>query len=72
MPEASHELHVRMAQYFGDPVDDRGPMDYLKGRGYKLTHKWEWERPLGLKPTEKDLEVIQFLIEEWDFGGLAR
>lgn len=71
MPQSSDDMHDLMNYYFGDPIDDKGPMRFLEERGYGLTPQWLWKLP---KPdhfiTLKERLCIQFLIEEWDFGGV--
>lgn len=80
MPSTSDDMTEIMKFYFG--ADDGEPgsnMDYkvqefLISRGYRLTDdgKWEWTPP---KPyhqvTLKEHLCIQYMIEEWDFGGVA-
>lgn len=73
MPSASPELRARMQKRFGDPISDMGPMQFLESRGYALTRDWCWSKP-GLvlaEVPEDELECIQFLADEWDFGGIA-
>lgn len=73
MPSASDELRERMRIRFGDPIDDAGPMRWLEKQGYKMTGGWEWIKPSPEhKPTEDEIEAIQFLIDEWDMGGIIR
>lgn len=71
MPQSSDDMHELMNYYFGDPVEDEGPIKFLEDRGYKLTQKWTWVPPeKEHHVTLKEHLCIQFLIEEWDFGGL--
>jgi hypothetical protein len=35
MPRASDELRNKMDQYFGDPIDLYGPLEYLKKNNWK-------------------------------------
>ena len=46
-------------------------LDHLYGRGFELTKGWLWRAPPGYTPDEADLSAIEFLVQEWDFGGLA-
>jgi hypothetical protein len=74
MPQASDRLRSKMEQMFGDPVDDEGPAKFLTDAGYTLTKEWTWrkegvEELWEMKPEE--LACLQFLIDEWDFGGLS-
>ena len=54
--------------------DDATAIKFLVRLGYKLTPEWEWERPphraIGA-PSWKEYDAIMYLIEEYDFGGLA-
>ncbi len=60
------------AVFGGNGVDDAIPIAFLKSRGYTLTKHWFWILP---KPdhhvTDKESLCINFLIDEWDFGGIA-
>lgn len=71
MPSASDEDRERMRDWFGDPVSDAGPTKLLIDRGYGLTHGWTWVKPTP-SHTVHEIEwiCIQFLADEWDFGGL--
>lgn len=68
MPQASDELRHLMGQWFGDEINDQGPLRFLEARG--------WTFPRGLcvppvssyNPTQYELAVVQFLCDEWDFG----
>jgi hypothetical protein len=70
MPQASDEL--RAAWRHGEEGGgDAAAEHYLRAAGYLLTPSWEWEAPLGRIPTDRDLSAIDYLIEEWDYGGLT-
>jgi len=73
MPQASDEVRELMEGYFGDPIDDTGPHQYLEAQGFVCTRGWEWFKPgivtLG-QLTEKEWHCVLFLITEWDYGGL--
>ena len=67
MPQASDELRAKMQQYFGDPVDDTGPIKFLLDAGYK---EWNgvWYRPsLTHEMTIKEGDCIEFMFQEWDY-----
>ncbi len=69
MPQSSDELRA----YWGG-VEPRTAMEYLEDRGYRPGKNWSWIPPNGLTydtMPERDYKAIQFLIEEWDYGGLA-
>lgn len=66
MPQASEELRKEW-----DGPDEQTAIKYLKDRGYVLTDKWLWRKPHpDYKPTVKEFSAMQFLFEEWDFGGI--
>lgn len=73
MPQASDELRAEMQKYFGDPVDDAGPTQYLKFMGHVLTSNWQWKLKEGKtlqNISTKEFLCIKFLVDEWDFGGI--
>lgn len=73
MPSASNDLRELMNEYFGDPIDDNGPIQYLISKGYKPSRRplWFWHLPNPEHViTEKEGNCLQFLIDEWDFGGI--
>jgi hypothetical protein len=75
MPQASEELRAKMEEYFGDPIDTAGPIKFLIDAGYDLTNDFMWQPKLEKRAsgsTEKELECINFLIDEWDFGGITK
>lgn len=73
MPQASDELRAKMGAYFGDEIDDGPPMRYLTENGWELTEQWEWRKPNPFwEPSEKEFDCIDFLIDEWDMGGIVR
>src|SRR5947207_761955 len=51
--------------------NDAVAIAYLKERGYVLTRRWEWIKPKGHAPTKKELRAIDYMFQEWDFGGIA-
>lgn len=73
MPQASDELRGRMRAKFGS-IDEAGPMKFLTDAGYTLTRAWTWTPKPGVTSwagvTYEEGECIDFLIYEWDFGGL--
>lgn len=68
MPQASSKLRKK----WGWP--DNGTVKattYLKKRGWALTKRWTWMRLDGrTKPTKKEWSAMQYLIHEWDYGGI--
>lgn len=75
MPQATDELRNEMERLFGDPVDDQGPIAFLQKAGFSLTGQYEWRPPEGVKHwselTDDQRLCIDFLCDEWDFGGLT-
>jgi len=72
MPQASDEDRAEMERRFGDPVDSEGPMRFLRDRGWTLHCDWTWSKPgQGFWDIPDDeVECINFLADEWDFGGV--
>ena len=71
MPQASDELRARMKLRFGDEISDIGPMNYLEACGFRQTRGGLWHLPSpNYKPNADELEALQFLMDEWDYGGL--
>jgi len=71
MPQASDELRDLMKGYFGDPIDDSGPYEFLKEKGY--TEKAGLIKPPeGFKEFDgdrtKEWHCVMFLIQEWDYA----
>lgn len=74
MPTASDELRGKMKEYFGDSIDDWGPTKYLREQGHQDTRQWTWKLRPGLTwetLPQKDRDCINFLCDEWDWGGTA-
>ena len=74
MPQASDRLQRRMGELFGSDTGDEGPIKFLETAGYTLNRDWTWVPKAGVKElwemTQDELACLQFLVEEWDFGGL--
>lgn len=71
MPQATDQLRGAMFRRFGDHIGEAGPIAFLEERGYTLRRDFFWDAP-DREPTVDENECILFLIQEWDFGGLAR
>lgn len=72
MPQASDELQGLMKTWFGDYVDDQGPMRFLYSHGYELTKGWQWKLPVPHHSVScYEWICIVFLVQEWDFGAIA-
>lgn len=66
MPTASPELRAAW------PGGDSEAVLYLEAQGYQLTKQWEWIKPTpDHKITEREGSAIDYLIDEWDFGGVC-
>jgi hypothetical protein len=64
MPQATEELRAEWG------VMPEEAIQFLLTAGYRLTDDWTWESP-SRESTPQERRVILFLIQEWDFGGLA-
>lgn len=64
-PQASDEL----ARKWLGP-HDKVAMDYLDACGFVLTSDWEWARETP--PNKEEASAIQFMVEEWDYGGYVK
>ena len=64
MPSAIQELRDE----FG--VDCGPVISFLEAAGYELRDDGYW-KGLDRKPTEKELRAVNFLFQEWDFGGIV-
>lgn len=70
MPQATQELRDKMFEYFGDAIDTAGPLQFLASRGFRETQNACWIAPM--RPlTSKERECLEFLVEEWDYGGVS-
>lgn len=70
MPQASDEDRAAWGTDGG--VGEEKAMKHLADRGWRLTKDWRWVKPSpDFKPGDDDIGAIQFLIDEWDFGGIA-
>lgn len=69
MPQASDELRAKMNDYFGDPIDDSGPINYLLKRGFIFTQQGIILPPTPYKEwCDWEADCIDFLADEWDYG----
>lgn len=73
MPQASDDLRDKITARFGS-LDDGGPIRALQEAGYKPTDDFCWRLRPGLTSVEEipeaEADLLFFLIEEWDFGGV--
>lgn len=74
MPTATEELRNKMGEYFGERILEHFPMKFLEDAGYVLTRGWVWKPKPGVEcyddMTQKEYDCMEFLVQEWDFGGL--
>lgn len=69
MPSASDEDRLEWGGAQG--IGEDKAMGYLQDKGFVL-NGWQWTKPSsGYLVTEDDWGAINFLIDEWDFGGLV-
>lgn len=69
MPSGPPELHEKWSNYYPEGFGDQNAMRFLREAGFKLTDGWTWIAP-GREPTEEEWSAINYLVWEWDFGGL--
>lgn len=71
MPSGPPELHEEWCNRSPTGDGDFEAMRYLRKRGYKLTDKWFWVAPSRYHtPSAKENSAINYLMWEWDFGGV--
>lgn len=66
MPTASQELRDFIVGHFGS-LDCGEVEQELERRGFNLTRDFCWQRGRG--PDNFEKKLINFLVEEWDYGG---
>lgn len=71
MPSTSQYVIDELSKFLPD-VDDGSTCQYLRDHGYKLERDWTWTKPgTTLEDmTAEEYLCLQYLVEEWDFGGL--
>ncbi len=69
MPTAHVKVRALMNKWFGDPIDDTGPRDFIRARGYTITSDGTITPP-SPSHTVSPYEhwCIVFLCDEWDYG----
>lgn len=60
------------AQWLRDlfPNGDNQATEHLESRGYRLRRNWTWDASGADGYSEQDRLAIQYLIDEWDYGGI--
>lgn len=72
MPSSTDDLKLKMCKWFGD-MDLIGPQAFLEAHGYVLNRKYGWDKPTPSHTvSEYEADCLEFLIEEWDYGGIER
>lgn len=66
MPQASEQDRQWVRAHFGS-TDVHGVQKELEARGFHLTKEWCWKR--SRIPNDFEWRCINFLVEEWDYGG---
>lgn len=65
MPQAPAHLQERW-------ISDDKAIRFLKERGWRLERDWCWTMPANdYQPSEDEFSAVDFLILEWDFGGIV-
>ena len=71
MPQASDEQRAEWGTDGG--CGDEKATTFLQSCGWTLTHSWEWRKP---SPdhivTDDEWGAIEFMIDEWYYGGIAK
>lgn len=67
MSPDQHKQRARWREPDGSLGQER-PVTFLKERGYILLSNLFWIIPDGHTPTEEELDAIDYLVYEWDFG----
>jgi hypothetical protein len=71
MPRAIDDLRAIRRWSKTGYVGAEEPMRFLEHQGYVLTKLWGWRKPSpSHEVTAEEADAIQFLVDEWDFGGL--
>ena len=69
MPQASDEQRALMERWFGDPIDDVRPIQFLWSRGYDFQENkpWHWRKPTRFHTVSPEEQAcVDFLVDEWD------
>jgi hypothetical protein len=72
MPQASQELRDEW-WHDGDEDPIKRAVKFLQAAGYKFNRDWTWTAPQPPRDmADKEARAIQYLIDEWDFGGVRK
>jgi hypothetical protein len=70
MPTASDELRAEFLDENGRH-SDKAAIQHLESRNFKRVNSWWWKPPDNHIFTKRDLDAVNYLVDEWDWGGLA-
>ena len=68
MPTALDTQREFMHRWFGDYVCDRGPLEFLRARGWTDSGGILTPPVSAHNPSVYELECVYFLCDEWDYG----
>jgi hypothetical protein len=73
MPQATEELRRKWAtDGENGGVGEEKAIQFLQSHGYHLQRDWRWKLPDPKHQiTNAEYEAMCFLVDEWDFGGIA-
>ena len=72
MPQASEELRNQW-KHHEEGGGDALAIKTLEAAGYTLRSDWTWTLPTpDHDPTIREIRAMEYLIFEWDFGGIRR
>lgn len=57
-----------MQEYFGDAIDDSGPMNFLVEADYTERAGMIYMPSDGYSMTEKEGDCLDFMCDEWDYA----
>ena len=66
MPSATDELRAAF------PGSSDQAIAELQAAGFILTNQWTWIVPIGHMPTQRELDAMTYLVQEWDFGWIEK
>lgn len=69
MPSASNEQRALMGKYFNNGgINDWEPLAFLLDAGYTERGGWFTKPNPEHAPTQKELNCLNFLCDEWDYA----
>jgi hypothetical protein len=76
MPSCSPELEKQIQELFPNDKDlEASCLRFLKSQGYKLRRDWQWDAPEKVYApadmTRAENLCVNYMIDEWDFGGVV-